>query len=208
MSAIYRTDVLWDEWHDQQATSDEKEIYDLIWQHRHLFDDLTLQEGPFTFSIFEDYDKPDLQPFFHNLIVRVAELKNPNLLASYNSRDHIITVSPQAQTEEYCFLHEMIHMFDKTYDDIYGLRDAVRWRLYYNLQDKINGLDRAILDFTKIRSLRGINRRPENPNLFQQKHDTLFLLKSFDLDMQMGYPFGTVLGYGYAEKFKYLEKVE
>ena len=61
MSAIYRTDVLWDEWYDQQATSDEKEIYDLIWQHKHLFDDLTLQKGSSTFSIFEDNDRPVLQ---------------------------------------------------------------------------------------------------------------------------------------------------
>ena len=156
------------------------------------------------FSIFEDDDRPDLQSFFHNLIVRVAEFKNPNLLAGYNQKYHIIQVSPKVKTEEYCFLHEMIHMFDKTYDRIDGLRDAVRWRLYYSLQDKINGLDQAILEFTKIRSLIRINRCPENPYLFQQKHDTLFLLKSFDLDMKMGYPFGTVLGYGYAEKFKYL----
>ena len=208
MSAIYRTDVLWNEWYDQQATSDEKEIYNLIWQHRQFFDDLTLQKGSSTFSIFEDYDKPDLQPFFHNLIVRVAEFKNPNLLASYNSRDHIITVSPKVKTEEYCILHEMIHMFDKTYDGLSGLRDAVRWRLYYSLRNKISGLDQAILDFTKARSLMSINRCPENRDLFRQKHDTLFLLKSFDLDMKMGYQFGTVLGYGYAEKFKYLEKVE
>ena len=64
MSAIYRTDVLWDEWYDQQATSDEKEIYDLIWQHKHFFDDLTLQKGSSTFSIFEDDDRPDLQLFY------------------------------------------------------------------------------------------------------------------------------------------------
>ena len=195
MSGLYRTEDQWDEWYYQKATPDEKEIYDLIWRSRHLFDDLTLQEDSSTFSIIEANDKPVLQCFLNNLVVLVAEYKNPNLLASYNSRDHIITVSPQAQTEEYCFLHEMIHMFDKTYDGIYGLRDAVRWRLYFSLQDKINGLDQAILDFTKIRSLTKINRHPENPNRFQQKHDTLFLLKSFDLDMKMGYPFGTVLGY-------------
>lgn len=204
MSGLYRTDDQWDEWMKNDATSEEKEIYDIIWQHRHLFDDLTLQEGSSMFSIFEDDDRPDLQSFFHNLIVRVAEFKNPNLLAGYNQKYHIIQVSPKVKTEEYCFLHEMIHMFDKTYDRIDGLRDAVRWRLYYSLQDKINGLDQAILEFTKIRSLIRINRCPENPYLFQQKHDTLFLLKSFDLDMKMGYPFGTVLGYGYAEKFKYL----
>ena len=154
MSGLYRTEDQWDEWYYQKATPDEKEIYDLIWRSRHLFDDLTLQEGSSTFSIFEVNDKPDLQWFFKNLIVVVAAFKDPNLLASYNRKDHFIIVAPQVQTEEYCFLHEMIHMFDNIYDGISGLRDAVLWRLYYSLQDMINGLDHAILDFTKIRSLR------------------------------------------------------
>lgn len=206
MSGLYRTEDQWDEWRYHKATQDEIEIYDRIWLSRHYFDDLTFQEKSSTFSIFEADDKPDLQSFFENLVVVVDEFKNPNLLASYNSKYHTITVSPKVKTEEYCFLHEMIHMFDKTYDGIDGLRDAVRWRLYYSLQDKIKGLDQAILDFTKIRSLRSINRCPENPRLFLQKHDTLFLLKSIDLDIKMGYPFGTVLGYGYVDKFKGLEK--
>ena len=208
MSGLYRSEDDWEEWYHHEATPDEKEIYDLIWRSRQRFDDLTLQEGSSTFSIIEDDDRPVLQCFFHNLIVRVADFKDPNLLASYNSEYHTITVSPKVKTEEYCILHEMIHMFDKTYDGLSGLRDAVRWRLYYSLRNKISGLDQAILDFTKARSLMSINRCPENRDLFRQKHDTLFLLKSFDLDMKMGYQFGTVLGYGYAEKFKYLEKVE
>ena len=34
------------------------------------------------------------------------------------------------------------------------------------------------------------------------KHDVLFLLKSLDLDMRMGYPLGTVFGYGRSDEFK------
>lgn len=30
-------------------------------------------------------------------------------------------------------------------------------------------------------------------------HDLLFLLKSFDLDLRMNYPLGTVFGYGMAD---------
>ena len=33
-------------------------------------------------------------------------------------------------------------------------------------------------------------------------HDILFLLKSFDLDIRMGYPLGTVFSYGREEEFK------
>ena len=33
-------------------------------------------------------------------------------------------------------------------------------------------------------------------------HDILFLLKSFDLDIRMGYPLGTVFGYGRIDIFK------
>ncbi len=208
MSGLYRSEDDWDEWYHHEATPDEKEIYDCIWKHRRLFDDLSFQNNSCTFSLFEDNDEHVLQSFFDNLIVKICDFKDPNLLASYNSEYHTITVSPKVKTEEYCILHEMIHMFDKTYDGLSGLRDAVRWRLYYSLRNKISGLDQAILDFTKARSLMSINRCPENRDLFRQKHDTLFLLKSFDLDMKMGYQFGTVLGYGYAEKFKYLEKVK
>lgn len=206
MSFPYRSEDDWNEWYYREATPDEKEIFDFIWRNRFLFDDLSLQEDSLMFSIFENNNGPGLQSFFNNLIVKVQQFNDPNLLASYNSKAHIIKVSPQALTKEYCFLHEMIHMFDKTYDEISGLRDAVRWRLYYSLQDKIHGLDQAILEFTKIRSLMGINRCPENPAFFLQKHDTLFLLKSFDLDIKMDYPLGTVLGYSYDKKFEYLEK--
>ena len=202
MSGLYRTEDQWDEWYNNDATPEEKGFFKLIWQYRHHFKDLTFQEAPFTSSIFEDYKTPPIESYISNLKVIVRELKDPHFLASYNSKYHTITVSPQARTKEYCILHEMIHIFDKIYDDIYGLRDAVRWRLYYRLQDKINELDQAILDFTTIRSLMSINCCPENPKRFQQTHDTLFLLKSFDLDIKMGYPFGTVLGYCYAEKFK------
>ena len=76
MSGLYRTEDQWDEWYYQKATPDEKEIYDLIWRSRHLFDDLTLQEGSSTFSIFEVNDKPDLQSFFENQWVkRLKSLK-------------------------------------------------------------------------------------------------------------------------------------
>ena len=38
-------------------------------------------------------------------------------------------------------------------------------------------------------------------------HDILFLLKSFDLDIRMGYPLGTVFGYGRADEFKDCEYI-
>ena len=205
MCGIWRGLETWEDWYYGDATPEEKEIYKLICRFGNYFDDLTLQKDSCTYTIFETNAEPYLQTFFDNLIVCVREFGDPNLLACYDSNYHTVTVSPKVQTEEYCILHEMIHMFDKRFDSTSGLREAVAWRLYYHLQEKINGLDEAILDFTKIRSLASINRCPENPRVFQGGHDTLFLLKSFDLDMKMDYPFGTVLGYGYTDKFKYLE---
>lgn len=193
----------WEDWY-YKATPEETEIYDLICRYGNYFDDLTLQEDSITSTIFETNVEYPLQTFYNNLIVRVREFGDSNLLAYYDSQYHTVTVSPKAKTEEYCILHEMIHMFDKHYDYLNGLRDAVAWRLYYHLQKKIKELDKAILDFTKIKSLKSINRCPENPSVYKGGHDTLFLLKSFDLDMKMNYPFGTVLGYGYTDKFKYL----
>ena len=196
----------WEDWYYCKATPEEQEIYDLIFRYSNYFNDLTIQRDSITYTMYETNVDNLSQTFYNNLIVRVREIGDPDLLAYYDSQYHIVTVSPKAKTEEYCILHEMIHMFDKQYDYLVGLRDAVAWRLYYDLQKKINGLDKAILDFTKIKSLMSINRCPENPRVFKGGHDTLFLLKSFDLDMKMNYPFGTVLGYGYTDKFKYLEK--
>ena len=209
MNGNTRSTADWKKWYNG-AKDEEKEIYNLICEYKNYFNDLTLQEDSCTFTIFENKSKLNIQVFFDNLVVHVEEFKNPEFLACYSPEDHIITVSPLVKTEEikFCILHEMIHIFDKVYDriNVYGVRDAVRWRLYYDLREKINGLDQAIFDFTKIISLMTINRSPENPRVFRQRHDTLFLLKSFDLDMKMDYPFGTVLGYGYTDKFKYLEK--
>jgi len=205
MNSNTRSTEDWKDWY-VEAKDEEKEIYNLICDYKDYFKDLTLQEGSCTYTIFEKKVEFNLQVFFDNLVVRVKNFKNPDILACYNSKDHIVTVSPKVKTEQYCIPHEMIHMLDTAYDMVSGLRDAVKWRLYYDLREKINGLDQAILDFTKLSSLMSINRCPENPRVFLQGHDTLFLLKSFDLDMKMDFPFGTVLGYGYTDKFKYLEK--
>ena len=203
LSEIYRTAQEHEEWECSQASSDEKEIFQRIWCFRSMFDDLTLKNEAIKSSIYEECSVPDIIRYIlDNVIVRVGTFRYSNAQAQYVRKTHTINIAQEYIKDDHCLLHEMLHVFDEAYDFISGLRDAVRWRLYYSLQDKINGLDKAILEFTKLKSLVGINRCLENPNVIQQRHDTLFLLKSFDLDLKMGYELGTVLGYGYTEIFK------
>jgi len=61
--------------------------------------------------------------------------------------------------------------------------------LYKKLSSQIEDLDSRILAHANIHSGTDIAQRGGS-------HDILFLLKSFDLDLQCGYKLGTVCGYG------------
>lgn len=57
-------------------------------------------------------------------------------------------------------------------------------------KEKIENLDKIIADNAHVLY---------ESELYQKGglHDMLFMLKSLDLDMKMGYPLGTIFGYGY-----------
>lgn len=64
--------------------------------------------------------------------------------------------------------------------------------LYHDLRSKIEDLDRRM-------ERQGHIVMQEELAQFGGVHDLLFLLKSFDLDLRMNYPLGTVFGYGMAD---------
>ena len=69
------------------------------------------------------------------------------------------------------------------------------WTLYKDLRNKISKLDEIITKHAHVFN---------ESDLYEEGglHDILFLLKSFDLDIRMGYPLGTVFGYGRIDIFK------
>ena len=73
--------------------------------------------------------------------------------------------------------------------------DTVLWALYTELRKEIKNLDRIISSQAHI--LSGQKTYNEGGT-----HDILFLLKSLDLDLKMGYSLGTVFGYNLEEFLK------
>lgn len=73
--------------------------------------------------------------------------------------------------------------------------DTLLWALYTNLKDKIDDLDKIVLNYAHILN---------EPSIYDQGglHDILFLLKSLDLDMRMGYQLGTTFGYDMKNELK------
>ena len=98
-----------------------------------------------------------------------------------------------AVPEDSVILHEMIHLHEYVLNQLSSyFREIVLYVLYRKLSGKISDLDARILSFGHI----------GQETLLQEQgstHGLLFLLKSFDLDLRMGYPLGTVFGYGMAD---------
>ena len=67
--------------------------------------------------------------------------------------------------------------------------------LYDDLKQKSKDIDKMINRHIHILNEQSIHHRGG-------VHDLLLLLKSFDLDIKRGYPFGTVFGYGAKEDFE------
>ena len=122
------------------------------------------------------------------------EVNRGVITASYDAETNTITVEPDA--DDSTILHEMIHLHEFLINDqpMY-FHDMLYWALYRDLKDKIPKLDEIITGHAHLLT---------ESSLFNQGglHDILFLLKSFDLDIRMGYPLGTVFGYGRIDDFK------
>lgn len=99
-------------------------------------------------------------------------------------------------------LHEMIHAHEYILQkEMPILKEIVLLELYKDLKPKLAkrkiDLDTWIFNHSNI---------PHNIELFNagREHDTLFFLKSIDLDIRCGFELLTVFGYDYARNFKEL----
>ena len=198
------------EWYCVQATPDEKWLIDKVGEFGYLFEDMIFQEGTSTYELLQCKSKPQgsdewiddvlelpdeigyfSYTFFH---FKVEPLKGCD--GVFNHADQTMTVKPDVLENDRTILHEMIHLHEFVINDLpMYFHDMVYWALYKDLKKKIPELDDIItshahlLTGSTIYSAGGL-------------HDILFLLKSFDLDIRMGYPLGTVFAYGRDEEFK------
>lgn len=100
-----------------------------------------------------------------------------------------VIISPEYANDDGVLLHEMIHVYENVLDDFPTFyRDILLWQLYKRMSRKISDLDQRIQAFTHLSNQQKLDA-------IGGCHDVLFLLKSFDLDIKMHYPLGSVLGY-------------
>lgn len=195
-------------WFEQsRRTALDCALWDKVWEFgNNFFGDMLFEQGSITNSflkcsinnngewIEEEFPRPNGFRYFsyEDFYYRVRELKDP-YLACFSYRNYSLTVDPRYLDDDFPILHEMIHMHEFVLD-IYPqyYREVILFCLYKDLCGRVNPIE---LD-EKIRRHMHI---PNQRMLAQKvgKHDLLFLLKSFDLDLKMGYKLGTVFGYEY-----------
>ena len=123
---------------------------------------------------------------------KVEEL-NDNKLGCFNCLEQSLTITPKELESNSTILHEMIHLHEYVIDELpLYYHDVVFWCLYKDLSEKISDLDKRIEQHGHI-----LNEQI----IYEQggKHDILFLLKSFDLDLKMNYKLGTVFFFFYSK---------
>jgi len=167
-----------------------------------LFDDMLFSP----FSIVGEYteveingrkthlDPPDkLTGIADSFTYRVEPLDGCN--GRVDLENKVMTIDPACLKDYSVVLHEVIHIVASAYDNLPRFfRDAVLLALYNKLSTDIQNLDKLIIKHTHILSGYDITEAGG-------EHDILFLLKSLDLDIRLGYKLGTVCGYGRSDLF-------
>ncbi len=192
----------------QLSTPAEQKLIDRVYQFEDFFSDMRFNPGSKTQEFIsvqskmndtdewqDDFvDLPEELEYVGpgNFIFRVADLDD-GVLGRFETSKYTLTVAPGYETNDSVILHEMIHMYQAVLDSLPSFyHDAVLWCLYKFLQNRVADLDKRIMAHGHILNESSLSR-------IGGCHDILFLLKSFELDLRMEYPLGTVFGYGMAE---------
>lgn len=193
----------------QLATPAEQKLIDRVYQFENFFSDMCLRPRSITQEFISVQSKMGDSDEWHddftplpqeleyvspsNFIFRVAELED-GTLGCFERLEYRLTVKPGCEERDSVILHEMIHMYQAVLDSLpLFFHDVVLWCLYKSLRDKVTDLDARIMGHGHILNETAILNAGG-------RHDILFLLKSFDLDLRMEYPLGTVFGYGMAQR--------
>ena len=193
----------------QTASPDDLQLQNRVYELEHYFGDMLFENGTETYKLIQvqmqtdggdDWidtalDLPDAIEYFllSWFTYHVKEFED-GAAGVFNGMEYSLSVSPQYLTDDSVILHEMIHLHEFVID-LHPLffHDAILWCLYRKLSKLIPDLDERIEAHGHILNSSTIANQGGT-------HDILFLLKSFDLDLQMGYKLGTVFGYGMVEQ--------
>ncbi len=202
------------EWFFKQATDDEKKLYDRITDFAELFEDFLFERDTITYKLlqcqsqtkelqWEDdiMDLPDelscfSYNFFHYKSGSLGKNASEEYLGCFSEKTLTLTVSPRYLDNDGVILHEMTHLHEFVINQLpMYFHDMLYWALYQALKEQIPKLEEIITGHAHLLT---------GTDLYNQggTHDILFLLKSFDLDIRMNYPLGTVFSYGRDKEFK------
>ena len=180
-------------------TTDERYLFELMIDFEdEYFEDLSLKMYEKTpigkvqniDGTYDYYGSYELNPYADIMKIRIEEPnENNDYAAQCDSLNKTITFfrGRYEKSKKLTLLHEMIHSYDYTLiNNPRKLRDLVLLNLY-----------NKILKFISKKNLFEILWN-ENHQVFQigLGHNTLFVLKSLDLDIRLNKKLGTILSYG------------
>lgn len=140
--------------------------------------------------------RPDILEYFcYNYFrTKVEPLKGCG--GYFDKKEQLLCISTENLKDDSVILHEMIHLHEAVLEDVpLFYHDTLLWALYINLKSKIGNLDEIVLGYAHILNEQSICNQGG-------LHDILFLLKSLDLDIRMGYQLGTTFGYDMKNELK------
>ena len=194
-------------WYNSEAAPDDLALLERVEEFGEQFEDMLFKPGTSSYDLTKvrtiaddetwtevgDSLPEELDGFDYSWFRYKAE-KPEGCDGYFNAQDSVLCVP--SDSEDSTVLHEMIHLHEAVINDLpMYWHDMLYWALYQDLREKIPALDEIITSHAHL--LTG-SILYETGGL----HDILFLLKSFDLDIRMGYPLGTVFAYGRADDFK------
>lgn len=194
---------------------ESRTLYKKVIKLSEFFGDMLFQPGTITFPLIQyresdenDFSSIEFQPDGTHILPDELEYfaydyvnyeVNDTLEGRYDPESNTLSVSSENLKKEYPILHEMIHLHEEAVNKLpLYFHDMILWALYQDLRDKIEGLDDALNKHSRLQTVQGLY---DAGGL----HDTLFILKSLDLDIRNGFPLGTVFAYGRTETFKDLK---
>lgn len=196
------------DWYNS-ASQEEKRLYERLYEFEEHFADMLFEEGSSVNNLIKCQSKqgnngwqdevvslPDsFTCFSYNFFkLKVESLKGCG--GYFSEKEQILCISHENLDSDSVLLHEMIHLHEFVVnEEPLFYHDTLLWALYMDLRDKISDLDKIISGQAHLLTGQSIYATGG-------LHDILFLLKSLDLDIRMGYPLGTVFCYGEKERLK------
>jgi len=135
-------------------------------------------------------DQPDTSLFCYETPydIKIADLDG--VVSICNTESRTITIDPEYVDDKKVILHEMIHAYIGQFegDQFSVFLECLLLRLYNELKTKISDLEGRIINHAH--TIR------QEDFYDHGSHGLLFLLKSFDLDLRLSLPLGSVCSYG------------